>query len=140
MRRPTDDCGFRYFPVRFEKVILQHLNRAQELFINPFWQSMCCPSSDKSGNENLFDKKAPAFGLNLIVKSMENYRIYCEQNERAEIMSILRKYNDVVIDNVSSTSFAITIERDDAEVFYHNLLDEIDREVYIYRRERDRVK
>jgi len=68
---------------------------------------------------------------------MENYRIYCEENERAEVMSILRKYNDVVIDNVNSTSFGITIERDDPESFYNNLLEEIDREVYVYRRERD---
>ena len=70
---------------------------------------------------------------------MENYRIYCEENERAEIMSILRKNNDVVIDNVNSTSFGITIERDDPEAFYHDLLEEIDREVYTYRRERDRI-
>lgn len=71
---------------------------------------------------------------------MENYRIYCQENERAEIMSILRKYNDVVIDNVNSTSFGITIEREDAEAFYNNLLEEIDREVYIYRREKDRIR
>ena len=70
---------------------------------------------------------------------MENYRIYCEEKERAEIMTILRKYNDVVIDNVNSTSFGITIERDDPESFYNNLLEEIDREVYMYRREKDRV-
>ena len=68
---------------------------------------------------------------------MENYRIYCEENERAEVMSILRKYNDVVIDNVNSTSFGITIERDDPESFYNNLQEEIDREVYMYRRERE---
>ncbi|MEX2232590.1 MAG: hypothetical protein WD824_10545 [Cyclobacteriaceae bacterium] len=67
---------------------------------------------------------------------MENYRIYCEENERAEVMSILRKYNDIVIDNVNSTSFGITIERDDPETFYNNLLEEIDREVYVYRKER----
>ena len=71
---------------------------------------------------------------------MENYRIYCEENERAEIMSILRKYNDVVIDNVEATSFGITIERDDPETFFSNLLDEIDREVYAYRKERDRIQ
>ena len=67
---------------------------------------------------------------------MENYRIYCEENERAEIMSILRKYNDIVIDNINSTSFGITVERDDPETFYENLLEEIDREVYAYRRQR----
>jgi hypothetical protein len=71
---------------------------------------------------------------------MENYRIYCEENERAEIMSILRKYNDVVIDNVNSTSFGITIERDDPESFYNSLMEEIDREVYIYRKERGRIQ
>ena len=71
---------------------------------------------------------------------MENYRIYCEENERAEIMTILRKYNDVVIDNVDSHSFGITIEGDGAERFYQDLLDEIDREVYYPRRERERIR
>lgn len=70
---------------------------------------------------------------------MENYRIYCEENERAEIMSILRKYNDVVVDNVNSNSFGITIEREDPSVLYEQLLDEIDREVYQYRQQRTRV-
>ena len=69
---------------------------------------------------------------------MENYRIYCDESERAEIMSILRKYNDVVVDNVNSTSFGITIERENPDTFYENLMEEIDREVYSYRRERDR--
>jgi hypothetical protein len=70
---------------------------------------------------------------------MENYRIYCEENERAEIMSILRKYNDVVIDNVDSHSFGITIEGDNAEEFYQSLLDEIEREVFRYRIERESI-
>lgn len=70
---------------------------------------------------------------------MENYRIYCEENERAEITSILRKYNDVVIDNVDPHSFGITIEREDGDVLYQQLLDEIDREVFQYRRERNRT-
>ena len=70
---------------------------------------------------------------------MENYRIYCEENERAEIMSILRKYNDVVVDNVDPSSFGITIEREDPAALYEQLLDEIDREVYQYRQLRTRV-
>lgn len=70
---------------------------------------------------------------------MENYRIYCEENERAEIMSILRKYNDVVVDNVDPNSFGITIEREDPAALYEQLLDEIDREVYQYRQLRTRV-
>lgn len=71
---------------------------------------------------------------------MENYRIYCEENERAEITAILRKYNDVVIDNVDSQSFGITIEREDADALYDQLLDEIDREVFQHRRERNRLR
>ena len=67
---------------------------------------------------------------------MENFRIYCEENERAEIMSILSKYNDVVIDNVSSNSFAITIEREDADALYEQIVQEIDREVFIDRQQR----
>jgi hypothetical protein len=55
-------------------------------------------------------------------------------------MTILRKYNDIVIDNVNSTSFGITVERDNPEAFYQNLLEEIDREVYQYRRERERIE
>lgn len=71
--------------------------------------------------------------------NMENYRIYCQENERAEVLTILRKYNDIIIDNISSTGFGITIEREDAESFYDNLLEEIDREVYKYRQEKNRV-
>ena len=71
---------------------------------------------------------------------MENYRIYCEEGERAEIMSILRKYNDIVVDNVDFNSFGITIERENPEEFFQSILDEIDREVYRYRAERDTVQ
>lgn len=70
---------------------------------------------------------------------MENYRIYCEENERADIMSILRKYNDVVIDNVNSNSFGITIERDEPDVLYDQLMEEIGREVFSYRGQRTGV-
>lgn len=71
---------------------------------------------------------------------MENYRIYCEEHERAEVLTILRKYNDVVIDNVDSHSVGITIEGDNAEAFYQDLLNEVDREVFRYRQERDSVQ
>lgn len=71
---------------------------------------------------------------------MENYRIYCDERERADIMRILRKYNDVVIDNVDANSFGITIEGDSAETLYQQLRDEIDREVFRYRHERDRIQ
>lgn len=71
---------------------------------------------------------------------MENYRIYCEEKERAEVLSILRKYNDVVIDNVDPYSVGITIEGDHAVALYHQLLEELDSEVFQYRGERARVE
>ncbi len=70
---------------------------------------------------------------------MESYRIYCEEKERAEVLSILRKYNDVVIDNVDSQSVGITIEGEHAVALYHQLLREIENEVFQYRSERARV-
>lgn len=70
---------------------------------------------------------------------MHNYRIHCKGNERTEVLTILRKYNDVVIDNVDDHSVRITIEREDAEDFYQQLLDELDREVFSRRRERARL-
>ncbi len=70
---------------------------------------------------------------------MESYRIYCEEKERAEVLSILRKYNDVVIDNVDQNSVGITIEGDHAVALYHQLLAEIENEVFQFRSERARI-
>jgi hypothetical protein len=70
---------------------------------------------------------------------MENYRIYCEENERAEVLTILRKYNDIVIDNIDPTSFGITIEREDPDTLYNAVLHEIDREVFVNRLQQDRI-
>lgn len=64
---------------------------------------------------------------------MENYRIYFEEEERDDVLRILRRSSDILIDNINSNSFGITIERDDAESFYRKLLEEIDREVYLFR-------
>ena len=66
---------------------------------------------------------------------MENYRIYFDAMERNEVLRILRKYNDVLIDNVDENSVGITIERDDNGMLYRDLLGEIDREVYSTRTE-----
>jgi hypothetical protein len=66
---------------------------------------------------------------------MENYRIYFDAMERNEMLRILRKYNDVLIDNVDEHSVGITIERDDNGAFYRNLMEEIDRDIYSMRTE-----
>jgi hypothetical protein len=64
---------------------------------------------------------------------MENYRIYFGEDEKEDVLRILRRSSDVLIDNINTNSFGITIERDDAESFYLKLLDTIDREVYAFR-------
>jgi hypothetical protein len=66
---------------------------------------------------------------------MENYRIYFDQSERDDVIRLLRKYNDVLIDNVDEHSVGITIERDDDGRFYRELMAEIDRQVYSARTE-----
>ncbi|HYC84421.1 MAG TPA: hypothetical protein VEB86_04330 [Chryseosolibacter sp.] len=66
---------------------------------------------------------------------MENYRIYFDETERNDVLRILRKYNDVLIDNIDDHSVGITIERDDSGLFYRNLMDEIDKDVYSLRSE-----
>jgi hypothetical protein len=66
---------------------------------------------------------------------MENYRIYFDESERHDVLRILRKYNDVLIDNIDDHSVGITIETDDSGTFYRNLMEEIDRDVYSLRSE-----
>jgi hypothetical protein len=69
----------------------------------------------------------------IIAKIMENYRIYFEEGEEEEILNVLRRFHDVIVDNISSNSIGITIERDDANSFYIKLLDDVDREIYAFR-------
>jgi hypothetical protein len=64
---------------------------------------------------------------------MENYRIYFEPGEEDDILEKLRRYNDIVIDNINSNSIGITIERDNAESLYLKVMDQLDHEVYSFR-------
>lgn len=64
---------------------------------------------------------------------MENYRIYFDDSEREQILKILERYNDIVIDNVDDHSVGITIELDDSSEFYRKLMEEIDRSIYSLR-------
>lgn len=66
---------------------------------------------------------------------MENYRIYFDGSEKEEVVKILRGYNDIIIDNIDDHSVGITIEIDDSGVFYKNLMEEIDRDIYSLRTE-----
>jgi hypothetical protein len=64
---------------------------------------------------------------------MENYRIYFQEGEQEDILRILRRWSDVLIDNINNNSIGITVEREDAETFYVRLLEHLDREVYDFR-------
>jgi hypothetical protein len=66
---------------------------------------------------------------------MENYRIYFEEDEKEDVLRILRRSSDVLIDNMNQNSFGITIECDDPESLYLRLMDRIDKEVYCFRKE-----
>jgi hypothetical protein len=64
---------------------------------------------------------------------MKNYRIYFDGSEREDVLNILRKYNDVIIDNVDDHSVGLTIELENSEILYRDLMAEIDREVFSMR-------
>jgi hypothetical protein len=64
---------------------------------------------------------------------MENFRIYYQQGEEEDILRILRRSNDILIDNISTNSIGITIERDEADELYARLIDQIHREGYDFR-------
>ena len=59
--------------------------------------------------------------------------MYYQEGEEEDILRILRRSSDVLIDNINANSIGITVERDDAEEFYTRLLDQIHREVYDFR-------
>jgi hypothetical protein len=60
---------------------------------------------------------------------MNNYKIKFLENQRDDVLHILRQSNDIIIDNIGDVSIGITIERDDAEEIYQDLLDRIDQQL-----------
>jgi hypothetical protein len=61
---------------------------------------------------------------------MKSYRINFFEHEQADVLRILRQSHDVIIDNIDHTRVGITIEREEADDFYQDLLEKIDHEVY----------
>jgi len=61
---------------------------------------------------------------------MQNYRIHFEPQDRTCVVAVLRKYNDVIIDNISENSVGITIECDDPQILYDDLIHEIDQTIF----------
>jgi hypothetical protein len=52
------------------------------------------------------------------------------EKERTNVLGILKQSHDVIIDHIDDISVGITIERDDADEFYEELLEKIDHEGY----------
>lgn len=62
---------------------------------------------------------------------MENYRIQVEdESERNAVLDILNRSNDIVINNIEPTGIGITIQLDDAETAYQELLTQIENELH----------
>lgn len=57
---------------------------------------------------------------------MENYIIQCEETEREHVLELLNRSNDIIVNNVEPTRIGITIQLDDAEAAYQNLLNNIE--------------
>jgi len=64
---------------------------------------------------------------------METYHIHCTPGEQDSIKDILRRYHDVIINLADDNHISITIERDkdEAEAYYHLLLERINRELHL---------
>jgi hypothetical protein len=60
---------------------------------------------------------------------MDNYVIHFEKDEREEVLTLLSRFNDIIINNVEPTAVGITIQQDDNEPIYHAILEKIEREI-----------
>ena len=60
---------------------------------------------------------------------MNTYKVYFTEAESAAVLAILDSSNDVVINNLDATGASITIQHDDADLIYEELLQRIEREV-----------
>jgi hypothetical protein len=69
---------------------------------------------------------------------MNNYRIYFDESQKADVIALLRTHNDIIIDNIVDNSVGITIERDDSDAYYSAVLDEINTQCFLQRVETGR--
>lgn len=62
---------------------------------------------------------------------MTVYRIHYNEDTRDEVLEIVKNFsNDIIINDTDENSMGITIETDEAEMIYNDLLEEIGRSVY----------
>jgi hypothetical protein len=64
---------------------------------------------------------------------MQTYHIHCAFKDQTQIKSILRRHNDVIINQTDESSIGITIEKDnpEADEYYKKLLELINRELHL---------
>jgi hypothetical protein len=64
---------------------------------------------------------------------MQTYHIHCAFKDQIQIKSILRRHNDVIINQTDESSIGITIEKDnpEADEYYQKLLELINRELHL---------
>jgi hypothetical protein len=67
---------------------------------------------------------------------MKNYQFHLEPGEQDNVLSILREFNDVLIDKVTdhSVNFTIELDNEDADALYYELLMEVELRVFSERR------
>jgi len=64
---------------------------------------------------------------------MQTYHIHCSYKDQLPIKSILRRHNDVIINQTDESSIGITIEKDnpEADEYYQKLIELINRELHL---------
>ena len=62
---------------------------------------------------------------------MSTYKIQFTDETRDNVIRLVKDYShDILVDHVDDDSITITIESDEAETIYNNLLEAIGRQVY----------
>lgn len=62
---------------------------------------------------------------------MSTYKIEFNDQTKDDVIKLVKEFShDILIDHVDHESLTITIESDDAEIIYNDLLQAIGREVY----------
>jgi len=67
---------------------------------------------------------------------MKNYQFHIEPGEQERVLTLLREFNDVVVDKVTDDTVNFTIELDDeeADALYYEMLMEVELRVFSERR------
>jgi hypothetical protein len=66
---------------------------------------------------------------------MKNYQFHIEQGEQTRVLAILKQFNDILIDRVTSDAISFTIELEDheADALYDELRMEVELRVFAER-------